>query len=53
MTDKAGSEGVEVFCPAPKFCTDNGAMIALAGYHWLQRGRHDGYDLNADADLTL
>jgi N6-L-threonylcarbamoyladenine synthase len=53
MTEKAGSEGVQVFCPAPKFCTDNGAMIALAGYHWLERGRHDGYDLNADADLTL
>jgi N6-L-threonylcarbamoyladenine synthase len=53
MTEKAGSEGVQVFCPAPKFCTDNGAMIALAGYHWLQRGRKDGYDLNADADLTL
>jgi hypothetical protein len=28
-------------------------MIALAGYYWLQRGRRDGYDLNADADLTL
>jgi N6-L-threonylcarbamoyladenine synthase len=53
MSEKAGSEGVQVFCPAPKFCTDNGAMIALAGYHRLQRGRHDGYDLNADADLTL
>ena len=53
MSEMAGSEGVQVFCPAPKFCTDNGAMIALAGYHWLQRGRKDGYDLNADADLTL
>ena len=53
MTEKGGSEGVQVFCPAPKFCTDNGAMIALTGYHWLQRGRKDGYDLNADADLTL
>ncbi|MGZ8451545.1 MAG: tRNA (adenosine(37)-N6)-threonylcarbamoyltransferase complex transferase subunit TsaD [Candidatus Binatia bacterium] len=53
MTETATSEGMQVFCPAPKFCTDNGAMIALAGYHWLQRGRRDAYDLNADADLTL
>jgi N6-L-threonylcarbamoyladenine synthase len=53
MTEIAVSAGMQVFCPAPKFCTDNGAMIALAGYHWLQRGRRDGYDLNADADLSL
>ena len=53
MTEIAAGEGMQVFCPAPKFCTDNGAMIALTGYHWLQRGRRDAYDLNADADLTL
>ena len=47
------SMNVQVFYPAPKFCTDNGAMIALAGYHALQRGRRDDYQLNADADLTL
>jgi N6-L-threonylcarbamoyladenine synthase len=53
MRDKAAAEGLEVFYPAPKFCTDNGAMIALTGYHWLQRGRRDDFRLNADADLTL
>src|SRR5215467_1173578 len=53
MTERANNHQLQVFYPAPKFCTDNGAMIALTGYHWLKRGRRDDYTLNADADLTL
>jgi len=53
MKEKAEAERLQVFCPAPKFCTDNAAMIALTGYHWLKRGRRDDFRLNADADLTL
>jgi N6-L-threonylcarbamoyladenine synthase len=53
MKEQADAEALEVFFPAPRFCTDNGAMIALAGYHWLKRGRRDDFRLNADADLTL
>jgi len=53
MKEKSEAEGLQLFYPAPKFCTDNGAMIALAGYHWLRRGRRDDFRLNADADLTL
>jgi tRNA N6-adenosine threonylcarbamoyltransferase len=53
MKEDADAAGLTVFYPAPKFCTDNGAMIALAGYHWLKRGRSDDFRLNADADLTL
>jgi len=53
MKEEADAAGLTVFCPATKFCTDNGAMIALAGYHWLKRGRRDDFRLNADADLTL
>jgi N6-L-threonylcarbamoyladenine synthase len=53
MQEAAAADGIHTFFPAPKFCTDNGAMIALTGYEWLKRGRRDDYTLNADADLTL
>jgi len=51
--ERAEAEGMAVFFPAPKFCTDNGAMIALVGQHLLKRGKRNDYRLNADADLTL
>ncbi|MGH7887061.1 MAG: tRNA (adenosine(37)-N6)-threonylcarbamoyltransferase complex transferase subunit TsaD [Candidatus Binatia bacterium] len=53
MAENAAAAGLRVYCPAAKFCTDNAAMIALTGYHWLKRGRRDDFRLNADADLTL
>jgi len=53
MSERAAAAALKVFCPAPKFCTDNAAMIALTGYHWFERGRRDDFRLNADADLTL
>lgn len=53
MKEEAAANGLEVYSPAQKFCTDNGAMIALTGYHWLRLGHCDDFRLNAVADLTL
>ncbi|MBK8727224.1 MAG: tRNA (adenosine(37)-N6)-threonylcarbamoyltransferase complex transferase subunit TsaD [Holophagaceae bacterium] len=47
----AGRLGLELGIPAPKFCTDNGAMIAAAGA--LLPPSELPLELNADADLPL
>ncbi len=51
---KAGKEhGFNVFFPSLRLSTDNGAMIAAAGYYKLIAGRHDDSTLNAYASLPL
>ncbi|MHB8346368.1 MAG: tRNA (adenosine(37)-N6)-threonylcarbamoyltransferase complex transferase subunit TsaD [Acidiferrobacterales bacterium] len=44
LADLAASLQVRVYFPRPDFCTDNGAMIALAGYMRLAAGLCDGPD---------
>jgi N6-L-threonylcarbamoyladenine synthase len=46
-------EGVEVFLPAPRLCTDNAAMIAVAGTEAFRRGEREGAALAADAAWRL
>ncbi len=46
-------EGMEVFVPEPRLCTDNAAMIAVAGTHALLRGERAGPELNADPGWRL
>jgi N6-L-threonylcarbamoyladenine synthase len=46
--EAASYEGVEVFLPPPRLCTDNAAMIAVAGTEAFRRGDRAALDLNAD-----
>jgi N6-L-threonylcarbamoyladenine synthase len=53
INERATAKNLQVYFPSAKFCTDNAAMIALTGHHWIRRGRRDDFALNAEADLTL
>ncbi len=39
--------------PPPDYCTDNAAMIAIAGWVAHRQGRRDGWDLDAEPNLPL
>ncbi len=45
--------GVPLYIPPKEYCTDNGAMIASAGYFRLLAGKVSGPDLSAEASLPL
>ena len=44
LSETTANPGVEVFYPRPEFCTDNGAMIAYAGYFRLSLRDSDDPD---------
>lgn len=46
LIDEGDKEGIKVYMPSPQYCTDNGAMIALAGYQRIIRGERA--DLSED-----
>ncbi len=41
LAEAGAKEGFRTYFPRPEFCTDNGAMIALAGALRLQAGQHE------------
>jgi N6-L-threonylcarbamoyladenine synthase len=50
---RGAAAGLGVHVPAVKLCTDNGAMIALAGLHAYRARGGDALTLNADAAWRL
>lgn len=50
---RANRDGIPISLPPRSLCTDNGAMIATAGYFHYISGERADYDLDASASLPL
>lgn len=53
LQDIVNQSGGKTYFPRPIFCTDNGAMIAYAGYQRLKAGEHDDLAVKAVARWSL
>jgi N6-L-threonylcarbamoyladenine synthase len=53
LAKAAAEDGFALYIPTPGLCTDNAAMIALAGTWAIERGERGGLDLSVDPGLPL
>jgi N6-L-threonylcarbamoyladenine synthase len=53
MAEKCKAEKLDFYHPSPIFCTDNAAMIGVAGYYEYINGTRHGWDLNAVPNLKI
>lgn len=53
MEDACAKNGISFYRPSPIFCTDNAAMIGVAGYYEFIKGNRSDYHLNAVPNLKL
>jgi N6-L-threonylcarbamoyladenine synthase len=53
MATAAARRGARVYYPRIEFCTDNAAMIAVAGLARLEAGEHEGLGIQARARWPL
>jgi N6-L-threonylcarbamoyladenine synthase len=53
LDSAAARQGAKVFYPRIEFCTDNAAMIAVAGMARLRSGRHEDLGVRARATWAL
>ena len=51
LEEESSARGVKLFIPDTELCTDNGAMIAMAGAQRLARG--ETTDLGSDVSVSL
>ena len=53
LASKSEEAGLKFYHPSPIFCTDNAAMIGVAGYYEFIKGTRHGLDLNAVPNLKI
>ncbi len=53
LEEACAAKGVGFYRPSPIFCTDNAAMIGVAGYYEYMAGVRSGWNLNAVPSLKL
>lgn len=53
LTDLCNENGLKLFLPSLKFCTDNAAMIAYVGGRYLEMGKRDNFGLAAVANEEI
>ena len=51
--ERCAQEGLDLFLPEKRLCTDNGAMIAMAGAHRILAGQRSPAELSADPGWRL
>lgn len=53
MQARADAAGIEFYCPAFAYCTDNAAMVGSAAFGKLMQGKTDSLSLNAVPYLSI
>lgn len=53
LTNQCKVNDIELTIPSPKLCTDNAAMIGVAGYYLYQYGKFSDLALNGHSNIDL